>query len=122
MKVMDRAIVHGVEDGIEWATRPAPLYGAVNGYVRLPDGHPWRELNDIQFDDQPDVDVNGGITYGVDDEGWIGFDTPHAGDYWPGMYYGPSDEDTWWTPEMVVKEARKFARQVAAAYEVVEDA
>lgn len=115
MKVMNLAIAHGVEDGIEWATRPAPLYGAINGYVRLPEGHPWRMLADIQFTDQPDVDVNGGITYGVDKDGWIGFDTLHAGDYWPGMRDTPGYYDTRWTPDMVAEEARKLARQVAEA-------
>lgn len=116
MKVTNNVIARGVEDGIEWVTRHAPLFGAVNGYVRLPKGHPWRALEDIQFSEMPDVDVHGGITYGVDLDGWIGFDTLHAGDLWPGTPLaglGLSSEG--WTPEMVADEARSLARQAAAA-------
>lgn len=107
----------GVEAGIEYATLHAPLFGAVNGYIRLPKDHPWRALEDIQSSGMPDVDVSGGITYGVDSGGWIGFDTLHAGDYWPGSMFGPDEGDKHWTPEMVADEARSLARQAAAALE-----
>lgn len=46
------------------------------GYARLPFGHPWRVLEDWEIP----VDVHGGITYGPDENGWIGFDMMHAGD------------------------------------------
>lgn len=101
----------GVEDGIEWRTLAAPLYGAVNGYVRIPEDHPWHGLDY----DAIDVRVHGGITFA--DEGWIGFDTLHLGDYWPGMPYGENFADTHWTWEMVADETRELARKVAAAVE-----
>lgn len=71
----------GVEAGIQWATCTAPLYGAVNGYVRITEGHPWFGLGY----DAIEVDVHGGLTFGSDSDGWIGFDTLHSGDIWPGL-------------------------------------
>lgn len=108
-------IESGIEEGIEWATCAAPMYGAVNGYVKLPEGHPWSGL-ELQMGDGPDIDAPGGITYGPTDSGWIGFDTLHSGDYWPGAprYYEDLLHGTNWTPEMVTEETRKLARQVAA--------
>lgn len=120
-------VAEGVEDGINWVTKSAPVYGAVNGYVQLPEGHPWREAADIQHGN-PDIDVHGGITYGVDENGWIGFDTLHAFDRWPGEaeYWRrrgqpglahPENEAhaKYWMPELVADEARKLARLAAAA-------
>ena len=98
----------GTEDGIQWATCRAPLYGAINGYVRIPDGHPWAGLD---YDDI-DVKVHGGLTFG--DGEWIGFDALHLGDYWPGQPYGLSAGDRYWTAEQVADETRELARQVAA--------
>ena len=103
----------GEENGIRWATCEAPLYGAINGYVQLPDGHPWRGLDY----DNIDVEVHGGLTYASGD--WIGFDCLHCGDYWPGQEkrygIGKCDSDTVWNAEMVAAEARALARKVAAA-------
>jgi len=103
------ALVSGVEDGIEWAVCRAPLYGAVNGYVRIPDGHPWSGLDY----DAIDVRVHGGLTFARD--GWIGFDTLHAGDYWPGMPDWVRNGGLEWDQAMVEEEAKSLARQVAAA-------
>ena len=109
MSVVD----HGVEDGIAWVTCRAPLWGAINGYVRVPDDHPWHGLD---YDAEGmDPAVNGGLTFAKGD--WIGFDTLHAGDWWPESS-GPHFHDdycTHWTPEMVAEETRKLARQVAEA-------
>lgn len=74
--------------------------GAWCGYVGLPVGHPWRELN---YDAIP-ANVHGGLTFGPtpcsddkegichtvddpaeDDVRWIGFDCLHFGDTAPGM-------------------------------------
>lgn len=102
----------GTEDGVYWVTCRAPLYGAINGYVRIPQGHPWFGLGY----DAIDADVHGGLTYSGGNEGWIGFDTLHSGDIWPGLpsslRFGPAKH---WTPELVAEEARRLARQVAAA-------
>ncbi len=106
----------GVHEGIEWATCKAPVFDAVNGYVRVPEGHPWHGLD--YFHEDIDVAVHGGLTYGSVD-GWIGFDCLHYGDRWPG-YERPSSlpraftyRD--WTPELVAEEARRLASQVAKA-------
>lgn len=112
----DRVVEDGVENGIEWIVARAPLFGAHNGYVKLPLGHPWRDL-ELQTDpgDQG-PEIHGGVTYGPDGEGWIGFDTAHAFDVWPGspeymQHHG--EYDTHWTIDMVVQETLNLARQAA---------
>ena len=53
--------------------------GFVNGYVQLPEGHP-----DLGGDHRDlDLAVHRGLTYGVDERGWVGFGTGHVDDYWP---------------------------------------
>jgi hypothetical protein len=75
---------------------------ALDGFVRVPEGHPWRRFTDYR--DIPVV-VHGGLTHGPrpprrgparppavagsppaatwhDTLGWIGFSTDHAGDLW----------------------------------------
>lgn len=98
----------GVEDGIRWATCEAPLYNAVNGYVKIPEDHPWhgKDYDDI------DVEVHGGLTFAS--YGWIGFDCLHCGDYWPGQRRF-RESDTEWDAAMVAEETRALARKVAAA-------
>lgn len=105
------AIEGGIEAGIRWCIVRAPLWGAINGYVEVPEGHAWKGAGDGL-----DVSIHGGITYG-DAPGWIGFDTLHSGDYWlDSPRYGQSHEwDIHWTQEMVAEEAKRLARQVAAA-------
>lgn len=103
----------GEVDGIRWATCNAPFPPAVNGYALLPAGHPWREL-DLQGEDYAAVDVHGGITYGPDADGWIGFDYLHAGDCWPGSRMPRFGDHVERTPGEVADEARSLARQIAA--------
>ncbi len=109
------ALDGGTVDGIQWATCRAPLYGAINGYVRIPEGHPWHGLD---YDDI-DVAAHGGLTFAAD--GWIGFDTLHLGDLWPGEdqpHFCRSDSECgciYWDAEMVADEARALAARVAAA-------
>ena len=91
----------------------APLYGAINGYVKIPAGHHWHGLDYDAFD----VDVHGGLTYGGGPSGWVGFDCLHSGDVWPD---GPIWDrgEPWaknWTAELVAEEARRLARNIAAA-------
>ena len=110
MKLVD----HGVEAGIQWVTCEAPLYGAVNGYVKIPEGHHWHGLDY----DEIYVDVHGGLTYGGGPSGWVGFDCLHCGDWWPGQRRfegGPNFTDIEWTPAMVAEEAKRLARNIAAA-------
>lgn len=110
MQVVD----HGVEQGISWVTCRAPLYGAVNGYVKIPEGHHWHGLDYDSFG----VDVHGGLTYGGGPSGWVGFDCLHSGDVWP---EGPSWDrgKPWsknWTAELVAEETRRLARNIAAGH------
>ncbi len=53
--------------------------GFVNRYVQLPEGHP-----DLGADHRDlDLAAHRGLTYGVDERGWVGFGTGHVDDYWP---------------------------------------
>ena len=110
---MWEALERGTEDGIEWLTAQAPLYGAVNGYVKVPESHPWYGKGYDEINNLMDYDCPGGLTYS--EGGWIGFDTLHLMDYWPGMDFRPYPGATHWTPEQVAEEARKLARKVAEA-------
>lgn len=51
------------------------------GYVRLPPplrgAYSWH--GDMPYEE---IDAHGGLTYGVDGAGWVGFDTAHCSDYW----------------------------------------
>lgn len=111
----------GIESGVTWATCNAPLYGAVNGYVFVPEGNPLRGLDYEEVNERLDLtDLLGGageLTF-TDPDGWIGFDTLHSCDSWPDA------PDHWqhegavrWTPELVSEQARLLARKVAEAVE-----
>lgn len=64
--------------GYECETRMGRF--SINGYVTLPEGHPWLQHGDLIMNPAVDVDVHGGITY---HEGrTIGFDTIHSSDTW----------------------------------------
>lgn len=110
----------GIEEGIEWAIYAHDSMGNINGYVRIPEGHEWRKLDDWQWGGIAGVEVHGGITFGITDDGWIGFDTAHVGDVWPGSSllrsYGGGFA-TYWTQETVVGETKQLARQIATAYD-----
>lgn len=61
--------------GINCMTQMGPF--TINGYVELPENHPWLDFPDM-IEVHPDIEVHGGITY---HEGRIiGFDTNHLGD------------------------------------------
>jgi len=59
--------------------------GYFNGYIQVPDNHPWKEMDPFEID----ADVHGGITFGKKDEKngqyWIGFDCAHLNDILPSM-------------------------------------
>ncbi|WP_371590877.1 hypothetical protein [Streptomyces sp. NBC_00470] len=57
--------------------RIKPGFSSLNGYVKFPTDLPLsRETVEDIFD------VHWGITWGPGADGWIGFDTAHAFDYW----------------------------------------
>lgn len=97
----------GVYDDVRWLTASANLWGAINGYVKVPSWHPWFRLNYRHIA----VDVHGGLTYGCNDRGWIGFDTLHYRDYWPGMPV-TSDKSIHWTAADVAKHTVDLAAKV----------
>ena len=53
---------------------------SINGYARIPEDNPLCRAPRHEI--EPLIRVRGGITYGPDSEGWIGFDTNHAWDVW----------------------------------------
>jgi len=111
--------------GLACMVKASPL-GALNGYVKLSPTHPdfGREYDDI------DVEVHGGLTYGCDKAGWVGFDTLHAGDWWepsqlpeaPGAEYaklselaqGWASEANVWTRERLRAEVDALAETLSA--------
>lgn len=106
--------------GYQCAVLMGPM--TINGYVVLPDGHPWLDFPD-SLELHPDIDVHGGITY---HEGRvIGFDTNHLGDgHHPGaeracLMGGSLDilgrVPHTWTWEEVETETRRLADQAKDA-------
>lgn len=127
------ALCEGMVLGMACKVVVAPHLASLNGYVRLPTGHPWRGWS---YDDIP-VEVPGGLTYGCDEDGWIGFDTAHFMDYWSTEEIQRFDGDptyAWWlgstesvaidpyridwTIEKMVAETENLARQAASVLDI----
>lgn len=53
---------------------------AINGYVQL--GPALRERWATLDIDEIPLEAHGGLTYGIDSKGWVGFDTSHCTDWW----------------------------------------
>lgn len=68
-------LASGTHLGFDWFVLHNGM-GYRCGYVKIPVGHPWfgKDYNSL------DVDVHGGLTYGPDEEGWVGFDCAHLYD------------------------------------------
>jgi len=80
------------------------------GYVKIPDDLGpvrWTADYDSKHGEvlEPEVDVWGGITYGPDDKGWIGFDDAHSRSLTDHLRYN-SDKAA------VRKETRRLAEQI----------
>lgn len=95
---------------------------SINGYIELPDNHPWLDYLERERDGyaEIDVDVHGGITHGKGRI--IGFDTAHWGDgYHPdSKLYNSNNplslhEGHVWTWEEVEGETRKLADSAVIA-------
>lgn len=109
----------GVHRGIRWCSMWGPF--SLNGYVRLPENHPWldkgRYLDDLDSDEYPDV--HGGITYGPNKDRWIGFDTAQMDDLIEQlpdeMPLSPKLLFRQWTDTEVEEECVRLCEQVADA-------
>lgn len=109
--------------------------GFRNGYVRLPEGHPWIGL-DI-WDEPPVVVVHGGLTFSglypaeqldpptdiPEGPWWIGFDCGHAFDnpepgYWDAVlgFPYPIQGGHVWTTDEVAAQVEFLAGQVFEAW------
>lgn len=89
------------------------------GYVKAPNPD---ELD--MAHGYPDLDAHGGITYGPDNDGWVGFDTAHAWDVcvdengelfgtMEPMYDKGCEASIVWTPESVEEEVEQVAEQLS---------
>lgn len=105
------AIRSWIAHGTRCALVRAPLGGAINGYVKVP--------RSFTTDMASQVEVHGGITYHGDE--WVGFDTLHSGDVWPGsdprMGMGGTPWDRHWTEELAAQEAERLAAEVKRVME-----
>lgn len=72
------AIEQWDSEGIPCAIRPG--FASLNGYVRLPER--LRDWWDDTEEASAVLDAHMSLTYGPDEDGWIGFDTAHYCDYW----------------------------------------
>ena len=119
--------------GVNCAIARSP-FGSVNGYVQD------SRFGTADYDDI-ELDVHGGLTFGPDEDGWIGFDTMHCGDVWPLEYLEehypytagrkvfsdmcsverkfPSKHQTHWTEEKVIEEVNRVAEQMRGLSPVV---
>ena len=111
--IADRDSRYFTHRGINCMTQLGPF--TINGYVELPENHPWLNEGDLQEFDG--VDVHGGITY---HEGRvIGFDTNHLGDGHhpeaqhanPKIAYFRGEHVHAWTWAEVEEETRRLADQ-----------
>lgn len=73
-------IRRGDENGYMWAVARAHNGHSSNGYVRLPDGHPWLMTRKEWDIETVGHSKHGGITYRQGN--WIGFDTDHYNHVW----------------------------------------
>lgn len=73
----------GETEGVPWVLAKAPRYG-VNGYVCVPEGHPWVEVGASPLGSESigsgTSRVWGAATFCHGR--WFGFDTQHVGDVW----------------------------------------
>lgn len=81
----DHVLSKGEHAGYEFVTVHNGM-GYRCGYVRVPKGHPWHGLDEMEVE----AEVHGGLTFGradkpcskggADDAYWFGFDCAHGGD------------------------------------------
>lgn len=94
------------------------------GYVRTNLGPGWH-YDDLMGFPHTLIEAHGGLTYGPDEDGWLGFDCAHAGDacVLDGETitdHRMNEDGTVWTPDDVAAECRKVARQYERVQELLE--
>ena len=98
------------------------------GYVRSMFNSRW-VYDDFQEWPHSLINIHGGLTYGVDEDGWLGFDCAHAHDYcvdedgepWGTIdHFGSRDNNKVWTVEDVKEETDDLAEQVNTVQEFAE--
>lgn len=113
MKITDHCHKTWSHRGLQCMIGRSPFKGAFNGYVQLPSEHPAYG----KHYDQIEADAHGGLTYGCDPDGWVGFDTLHGGDYWEGCkeleFMSRWGSYTTWTLELLREEVNRLADQLA---------
>jgi hypothetical protein len=93
------------------------------GYAKTPLRFSYGDLSDLYDSGIYNlVEVHGGVTYGVDSDGWIGFDCGHAGDV---CIIDEAEKEeiegrTVWTPEDVMEEVESLADQLSLIESFVE--
>lgn len=121
-------------EGVPCAIRPG--FASLNGYVRLPERLRdwWKDSDEAAVV----LDAHMSLTYGPDEDGWIGFDTAHYCDYWAADdLIGLVDDEGMmcaasfarinhqalgarrWTRDMLHAETETLAAQVAALAKTV---
>lgn len=100
---------NGRECKILWI-QLGPDHGHWTGYATT-------TLDGSYIDYEDEIRVHGGITYGIDDEGFIGFDCGHAWDvclYEERLYgvYSDRENVTEWTKGRVKDEVESLAHQL----------
>jgi len=106
----------GSHEGLQYKVTETDM-GHFCGYVRTSFG-PSFGYDDFQGYPHTLVNVHGGLTYGVDEDGWVGFDCAHAGDVCVSdgdvkASHAFKDHKKVWTPEDVEEECRHLAQQFA---------
>lgn len=124
-----KVIKHWHHEGIECAvyeTRQSHYCG----YVNVPDGLIGKVRFTSAYDEldgfiDANVQAHGGITYGPDEDNWVGFDTAHA---WDGNFDSDMEElpntigsigdpEFIWQPSDVVEETEGLAERIVALAE-----
>lgn len=113
-EIIDEWVKHHHRCKIVKTTYPSG-YAHYCGYVQTP----LRFHCDVaQF-----IDVHGGLTYGVDEDGWVGFDCAHYDDVCvdeDGNVISDTTGDKEWTIEKVRKEVDSLSWQLKQLEEFVE--
>lgn len=124
------AVREGTHEGLRYKVVVGPV-GNYCGYVRTAFDESWH-YDDLQAWSGVLLDTHGGVTYGVDSNGWLGFDCAHARDICVteddeplggGVavnYEHDSEGSVVWTPDAVAEECESLAEQVADLQEFAE--